>query len=697
MSIESKILLELARSPRTKKELKRRLGNDRKVNAALQKLQARGQAVRRGEVFYAVEKKKEGIACVLVKLGRSFGFAQPVDGSADIFVPGRCLLGAMPGDEVQVTLFDHPRVAGSREGEVVAITAPRRQVVGTVTRNEYGRLAIVPDNAPQTPILLKRSGAEGVQPGDKAAAEIVFRADNHEDHRAVVVERFGAADSAANCAKALLFAQDVQVEFPEEVMQEAAELEGFAIPAGELARRLDLREEAIFTIDSASTKDIDDAISLQTTESGWLLGVHIADVSWFVQPHSALDREAFKRGTSVYYADSVAPMLPGQLSNGVCSLNPGEDRLAFSCLMKLDRQGGLQEFRFEKTVIRSRVKGVYAEINRLLAGEDAPELAEKYAEVAAQLPEMEKVFRLLAAARRRRGGMEIESGESKLELDENGRCVGVHKAVRGEAEEMIEAFMLLANTCAAIRGRSLQLPFVYRVHEAPDEERVARLRTMLGALGVPYHFAQDAPDQHELEKLLDETRGTPLERAVHTGVLRAMSKAKYEPLPKGHFSLALADYAHFTSPIRRYPDLAIHRGLSALWEGCEADALKKRFERFCQNASAQSSQRELAALQVERGVESCYKAEYMRGHIGEEFVGVVSGLAAHGLYVELPDTVEGLVHARLLSAIEPVLVEGVSLADPLTGRSWRLGDEVKVKCIGASVPAGTVDFALAQG
>ncbi len=693
MSIQNKIIKELQRAPRSKKELKRKLGNDRKVNYALEQLLKEKKAARRGELYFLIEKRRKGIPCQIVKLGKSFAFAHPLDGSGDIFVPGRALQGAMPGDEVEIQLFDRPRVAGSKEGEVVAITSMRQEFVGTIEHRGSGKLVLIPDDAPDTPLRIRRASTQHAVPGDKAAVLLSHRATNHDDHRAEIIELFGSGEQAKNCAQGILYSQNLEKEFSEDVLKEAVALEGFEIPQEEIEKRMDLREWDIFTIDSASTKDIDDAISLTKTANGWQLGVHIADVSWFVTAHSQLDREAFRRGTSVYYANDVIPMLPKQLSNGVCSLNEKEDRLAFSCLMELDREGGLQGYRFVKSVIHSKVKGVYSELNALLEGTAEQEIKEKYSQVAEQLSEMEKLHDLLSLRRNKRGGMEIESGESKLTIDQSGRCVKVSKAERGKTEEMIESFMLMANTCAAMEGKSRDIPFVYRVHVAPDDERIERLEKMLTAAGVSFSLSEE-PTPAEFSALLDKTKGTTMERAVHTSVLRAMSKAKYEPIPKGHFSLALEDYAHFTSPIRRYPDLAIHRILSGVLDGQEKQGIEKRFRQFVEKASLQSSQRELVAMQTERSIEDCYKAEYMHQKLGQVFDAVISGVTNHGLYVQLPDTIEGLVHITRLSRGEPIVVDGIYINDPFSGKSWHLGDEVKVKCTAASVSTGKIDFEL---
>ena len=485
--------------------------------------------------------------------------------------------------------------------------------------------------------------------------------------------------------------------FPPEVLAEAHAYDNAVIDPAEAAHRMDLRSIPIFTIDSAETKDIDDAISLQKLEDGgYELGVHIADVSHYVRPGSALDNEAFERATSIYYADKVIPMLPTQLSNGICSLNPEEDRLAFSCLMRLDSEGDIHGYHFVKTVIRSRVKGVYKEINALIEpeeGADLTELKDKYAAVLEQLPLMEELYRKRLALRRKRGAMEIESDEAKLVIDpESGRCVDIVKRGRGTSECMIEEFMLLANQCAANAGRTNKVPFVYRVHEAPDAEKMEKLSATLLACGLNAKFKNPIPTQLELAALLDETRGQPIQTPVHTGILRSMQKARYAPQPLGHYGLVLSDYAHFTSPIRRYPDLAIHRILSEMLLGASADRISKDFNEFAQRASEQSSKKEVDAVRIERDVEDLYKAEYMHEHLGEVYTGTVAGITPRGVFVELENTVEGFVPAAQLCKGEAQVVDGVSMLDPLTGRSWMLGTSMKIRVAASDVALGRIDF-----
>ena len=699
--MRDKIEHAIQNQPCTVKELKQKFGGergaDRKVMEALDELVREAVVCQRQGVFFTVRSGRadKALLCKVVKLGKNFAFVMLEDGTSDIFIPGRFTKGAMPGDDVLVEKFEHPRVEGSDEGAILAILTEKNDLVGTVRRVE-GRLRFVPDDCPAITMPLARDCEGGAKDGDKVAVEILNRGNRQEDHRVGVAMRFGSSDEAKRCAKALLYAKDIRTRFPDKVRDEAKKFEGAEVSEKDCEGRMDLRALPIFTIDSAETKDIDDAISLtRTSDGGFELGVHIADVSNYVKPGSELDNEAFSRATSVYYADQVVPMLPKALSNGICSLNENELRLAFSCLMRLDKEGNLTDYRFVKSIIRSRVKGVYSEINALLAGTADAEIKAKYADVIDQLPAMKELYGHRARLRKERGCMDIESGEVKLILDENGRCIDVKKRTSGESESMIEEFMLLANQCAAHFARVKQIPFVYRVHEEPNAEKLERLHTLLQACGINDHFAKDVPIPKELSAILEGVRGTPYEQIINTGMLRCMSKALYEEKPKGHYGLVLKDYAHFTSPIRRYPDLAIHRIMTDMLKGTEKETMILRYTDFAERASKQSSEREVIAMQIERKAEDCYKAEYARRHLGECYEGTISGVTQRGLFIELDNGVEGFVPASSLTPSGTSLTEGVRLTDPASGKTWSLGDKMMITIVRADVNLGKIDFEVA--
>jgi ribonuclease R len=701
MSMRDKIEHAIQNQPCTVKELKQKFGGergaDRKVMEALDELVREAVVCQRQGVFFTVRSGRadKALLCKVVKLGKNFAFVMLEDGTSDIFIPGRFTKGAMPGDDVLVEKFEHPRVEGSDEGAILAILTEKNDLVGTVRRVE-GRLRFVPDDCPAITMPLARDCEGGAKDGDKVAVEILNRGNRQEDHRVGVAMRFGSSDEAKRCAKALLYAKDIRTRFPDKVRDEAKKFEGAEVSEKDCEGRMDLRALPIFTIDSAETKDIDDAVSLtRTSDGGFELGVHIADVSNYVKPGTELDNEAFSRATSVYYADQVVPMLPKALSNGICSLNENELRLAFSCLMRLDKEGNLTDYRFVKSIIRSRVKGVYSEINALLAGTADAEIKAKYADVIDQLPAMKELYGHRARLRKERGCMDIESGEVKLILDENGRCIDVKKRTSGESESMIEEFMLLANQCAAHFARVKQIPFVYRVHEEPNAEKLERLHALLQACGINDHFAKDVPTPKELSAILEGVRGTPYEQIINTGMLRCMSKALYEEKPKGHYGLVLKDYAHFTSPIRRYPDLAIHRIMTDMLKGTEKETMILRYTDFAERASKQSSEREVIAMQIERKAEDCYKAEYARRHLGECYEGTISGVTQRGLFIELDNGVEGFVPASSLTPSGTSLTEGVRLTDPASGKTWSLGDKMMITIVRADVNLGKIDFEVA--
>lgn len=628
---------------------------------------------------------------VITRLSRTFGFAETDDEyKEEYFIPGKCMLGAMPGDRVLIS--DIPSRSGEPEGEVEDILSFGSQTMTGRIEYDMGRPYFVPDISARSHLIIDQSDIR-LREGDKVMAEIVFRGRRHAEHRVRITEVFGSADIAASCAEAVIASHGVVSEFPPEVLSEARKISEGGVQEYSVNNRRDLRDMPIFTIDEAESKDLDDAVSVERHGSGYLLGVHIADVSYYVKGNSELDKEALRRGTSIYYADKVIPMLPKELSNGICSLNPGEDRLTLSAFAELDSEGELVSYSFCKSVIRSRVKGVYSEVNRLLDGDISQKLAEKYAAVLDELPVLSELADKLTEKRRRRHAPELETTESKLIINEDGVCVGAVPRVSGRAERMIEEFMLTANEAAAKLSMDKKVPFVYRIHETPPEAKTEALCEMLLKAGIDIPPFTEFKPQHAAD-ILDNARDTEMYEAVNMMVLRSMAKAKYSEEPLGHFGLALDDYSHFTSPIRRYPDLAIHRIITDILAGYDQKWLRKRYEGFVRTAAEESTNAEIRAVSIERECEDIYKAEYMKQHIGEVFTGRISGVTEFGFYVELPDTVEGLVHVRSLPEGEYDYSEPIALTERFSGVSYTLGMEVQVICAAVNVSEGTIDFVL---
>ncbi len=635
----------------------------------------------------------------VARVNRTFGFLKKDDGT-EVFVPGKFLKGAMPGDivlarDIRTPGRDAAEPGLSPDGEVIKIIEEKFSQFSGTAEKINGRMYVRPDTLTKEALAVS-SMAVKAHEGEKVLAEISSRGERHAEHKCRITAIFGDAARAESSAEAMLCLNGIETIFPEEVLAEAKEIGGMTVTAKDTERRLDLRDKPIFTIDGADTKDIDDAVSVERTDNGYLLGVHIADVSHYVKPGSALDEDAMRRGTSVYYADKVIPMLPKELSNGICSLNPDEDRLAFSCLAKLDDKGGIISFKFSKSVIRSRVKGVYSEINKILAcrengGEVPADIAEKYKGLEDIIFLMEELADKLTANKLKRGAPQIDSPECKLILDENGTCTDVIRRERGKAEVIIEEFMLTANTCAAKLAKEKAVPFVYRVHEDPSPEKIEELKDTVIRLGLPLPKFSSVKPRH-LADILESAKDKPCALLINNTVLRSMAKAKYADEPLGHFGLVLKDYCHFTSPIRRYPDLAVHRILTDLcYNKMPEKLIVKRYAAFANEAASVSSECELRAMRTERDCEDCYIAEYMHAHLGDEFDGMISSMTEYGFYVQLPNTIEGFIRAENLPG------SGYEFDGHFTlmrngQKAYSVGDAIRVVCSGAEVSSGRVDF-----
>ena len=656
---------------------------------ALHSLKDKGEITVDKDHWVKLVPRGGDIEAQIVSLSERFGFARPKLGGEDIFVPGSALKGAFVGD--QVILTDLQKRDKGPSGRVKRIVArSEAPMTGTVHVDETGA-RVTPDGSLRYDLRVVGS-LNGAKDMDKVL--IAPKQDSRGDWtQAEIQSVFGTGERARVCADAIIVRCGIPTEFPPEVLAEAEEISKMTVTPEDIAQRLDLRDEPIFTIDSADAKDLDDAICVHKTENGYKLGVHIADVSHYVKAKSAIDNEAYRRGTSVYFADRVIPMLPEALSNGVCSLNAGTEKLTFSALMEFDTQGNMTHYEFRKAVINSKVRGVYSEVNEILAGTASQQLLDKYAPVMDSLMAAYELFHVFQKAAEARGNMDLSSDETKFVLDENGVCVQLLPRTTGEAEQLIEQMMIAANIASARAALKADIPFLYRVHERPQPDRVDELAELLERLGIPCReLRKGKPSTKDFGAILDRVKGTPRESLVNQRVLRTMEKAHYADREIGHFGLALGEYSHFTSPIRRYPDTSIHRILSDLVAGADQTTLKRRYGEFTSLAAAQSSQTEVRAVTGERSAEDCYIAEYMKAHLGERHTGIISGVTPKGIFVKLENNAEGFVSLNEFENREFEYDGEVSHRDLRSGRVLMMGEEIGIIVAAADVATGRVDF-----
>lgn len=629
---------------------------------------------------------------------KGFGFLIPEQEEGegkldDVYVPVGATGGAMNDDRVLVRI--QPARGGRRsvEGEVIRIVSrARTEVVGTVEFADHYAFLVPDDRRSCGDILLPKPLPPEIKAGDKVVVEITRWPEDRRGPEGRVLERLGRPDEAGIDVLAILRQHGLREDMPSEVLAEAEQIP-LAIKAEEMLGRRDFRKQPIITIDGEDAKDLDDAVYVEELDKGWFrLGVHIADVSWYVRPGSELDGEASRRATSVYLADRVLPMLPPRLSNGICSLNAQEDRLTLSIVMDIDSKGTVRRYELLPGIIHVARRFTYTEVRQLLTGEGAEELASWLPE----LRKMEALCAILRDRRMRRGAIDFDFPEIKVKLDEAGRPIDVVKRERTIAESIIEEFMLAANEAVAEHMHQLDFPIMFRVHDEPDPEKMIKLDLLLRTFGEALPKA-DAVKPKVLQKILRRMEGRPEERLISTVMLRSLKQARYEAENRGHFGLAAGFYTHFTSPIRRYPDLVVHRMIRESLKGPLSEQRRQTLAGQLPEAAKHCSERERAAAEAERDSTTLKQVEYMTRFVGEEFDGVISGVTAFGLFVELPNGIEGLVH---LSALHDDYYhfdeQRYTLIGSRSGRKFRLGDALRV-LVAKTTPADrTIDFVLSD-
>ncbi len=673
-------------------------GKRKELQEVLDALTEEGLAVSDARGRYRKKKKEkpaERVRGIFIGNKKGFGFVEiPDSEEEDIFIPEDCTGGALHMDEVEVELS---KKGGDRrrEGKVVKVHSHAvAELVGTYERSNHFGFVTADNPKISVDIFIPQGQDSGAQTGQKVVVRLTSYGDGRRSPEGKVTEILGHAGDVGVDVLSVARGMNIPMEFPEKVLRQADRCPDALIP-NDFNGRLDLRSWQMVTIDGEDAKDLDDAVSVCREGEYYRLGVHIADVSNYVQGGSALDREALKRGTSVYLVDRVIPMLPERLSNGICSLNAGEDRLALSCIMKIDSQGRVADSRIAETVIRVDRRMSYTVVNRILT-EQPPELMEEYRELVPMFFQMNELAGILRKNRSARGAIDFEFPESKILLDRKGHPVEIRAYEQNAATQLIEDFMLMANETVARTYCKKELPFLYRTHENPDTDRMEAVLTFIRNQGIRVEKTLEDITPGEIQKILQQIQGSPKEALISRLLLRSMKQAKYTTGCSGHFGLAAKYYCHFTSPIRRYPDLQIHRIIKDDLRGRMRQEKIAHYAGILEDVALQSSVTERRAQEAERETDKLKIAEYMAGRIGEEYEGIISGVTGWGFYVELENTVEGLVHVSSLEGdYYHFDEENYRLVGEITGREYTLGQSVRIRVKDADVETKTVDFVLA--
>lgn len=626
---------------------------------------------------------------------KGFGFVIIEGEQDDIFIPENATKGAMHGDKVTILVSDE-KTGKRQEGMVLQILERgMKELVGTFQKSKnFG--FVLPDNQKFVQdVFIPKEHTKGAVTGHKVVVTITSYGDETHSPEGRVVEILGHTNDPGVDIMSVVKAYDLPVEFPKDVFRVLDYIPD-EIDQNECKNRLDIRELPTVTIDGEDAKDLDDAISLTKEGDIYHLGVHIADVTHYVKEGAALDKEALKRGTSVYLVDRVIPMLPHKLSNGICSLNPGVDRLALSCFMDIDAKGNVIGHKIAETVIRSDRRMTYTNVSRIVEDKD-PELIKKYEELVPMFMLMLELSEVLKARRHKRGAINFDFPESKIIVDHNGKPIEIRAYERNKATKIIEEFMLIANETVAEDYFWQEIPFLYRTHDNPDEEKIKALAIFINNFGYSIRIGNEDIHPKELQKLLNKIEDTPEEALISRLTLRSMKQAKYTVVNTGHFGLSAKYYTHFTSPIRRYPDLQIHRIIKENINGKLNDDRRNHYESILFEVANHSSRTERRADEAEREVEKMKKVEYMMDHIGESFEGVISGITNWGIYVELPNTVEGMVRVSEMDDDYYIYdEERYQMVGEHTKKTYKLGQKVTVEVIAADKLLRTIDFAFLE-
>ena len=622
---------------------------------------------------------------------RGFGFVTIEGEAEDIFISEDDMNGAFHNDQVEVVIKAAP--AGKRkEGKITKVLSH-----GTTTLVGYFEKSknfgfVRPDNQRFVKdIFIPLERSKGAVTGHKVVVELTKYGGDNKKPEGKVIEIIGHVNDPGTDIMSIVKGYDLPTSFPEKVLNQAERV-AKDVSTADMAGRMDLRDWQMVTIDGEDAKDLDDAISISKDGENYILGVHIADVTNYVQENSALDREAVKRGTSVYLVDRVIPMLPHTLSNGICSLNAGVDRLALSCIMTINEKGAVIDHTIAETVVRIDERMSYTNVKKILEERDEAETT-RYKELVPMFELMAELSGILREKRRQRGSIDFDFPETKMILDANGRPIDIKPYDRNVATKIIEDFMLLANETVAEDYFWQEIPFVYRTHESPDEDKVKKLATFINNFGHSLHISNKEVRPKEIQKLLAKVEGTAEEALISRLALRSMKQAKYTPENTGHFGLAASYYCHFTSPIRRYPDLQIHRIIKENLRGRMNDDRRAHYDAILTEVAKKSSERERLAEEAERETIKLKKVEYMAERIGEVFEGVISSITKWGVYVELPNTIEGLIHVTNMYDDHYNYIEDTyEMVGEHTGRTYKLGQTVVVRVIGTNKLDRTIDF-----